>query len=94
MKSVDEILAKTLAEREAIARCGLQRRGTVFLEDLPPGERFILGERRGTVLHVGSSGVMVRYDGRTEVEVNGAKFTRPITPQQLARRTEVMWEAA
>jgi hypothetical protein len=90
-----EIKADFRAAWEAAVRSGLQQRGTMFLEDLPAGERFILlgTGRRGTVIRVGGSGVIVRYDGKTEVTINDNTFWRPGVPVQIARQTEVLWEA-
>jgi hypothetical protein len=84
-----DLQAEVTAWWDRRARAGLARRGTLYLEDVPEGERFILGERSGIVLRHGPSGVMVRYDGKTEVEINGKKFSRPLAPVQLAGQTEV-----
>jgi hypothetical protein len=63
----------------------------VPLETLNPGDRFEVAgvDRRGILTRLGNGTATVRYDGQTEVEVNGKKFMRPNAPTIIAPRTEV-----
>jgi hypothetical protein len=71
----------------------------VKLEDMKADERFVvtaLPYLKGVVLHVGSCGVRVKWDGsdqkRTIKDVDGevqAEFTAPGKPMLISGHTEV-----
>jgi hypothetical protein len=64
--------------------------GHAYLDTLEPGTRFAVDGKAGTLVRVGSCSCKVQYDGSTLVEVAGKSFARPLTPVEIAPRTEVI----